>query len=349
MALQLVPSSSGSPGDGALVELFESRREKPSSQIYANLASDPVVSALLRRKEPTYRELVLVVSTVVGALDSRIEELEKAARPWERLSNTLNAPLISAESKGRKKSDEEEDEGNDSEEKPDAAEAKWLLKYLTLRNLGGALVTVLTLSTGFFAFINRDYRSIQELQEKKITGLTEELGVKEKELDKVKDQVRDRDVKNQELEGRLLAADQKISSFKQQVNTLEKQNKAATVTATEQAKLAQDLAEARGRIRELENAAKNASADQEDFRKSLKETEDNVAARSREIRDLENQLKEKKAQLNGAVDSWNGLLRFIDNRRAGSAIEMKAAELRAYLSGREYYTRRVDGMRIGLN
>jgi hypothetical protein len=78
----------------SISEYFEGRTEKPSARVYNNLASDPMMAEVVRRKRLSYREMTLVVSSVVGALDERIEELEARDGTWRRLRGALNAPLI---------------------------------------------------------------------------------------------------------------------------------------------------------------------------------------------------------------------------------------------------------------
>jgi len=327
-----------------LTNYFEARQEKMSAKIYRNLTLDPVVSVIFRRKEPTYRELVLVVSTVVSALDNRIEELEKSTRPWDRLSNTLNAPLLSAKPVEESKK-EAKDEGVKGEEESDSHEAKWLLKYLTLRNLGGALLTVLTLSTGFFAFINRDYRSLLDARDKRIEDLAEELKVREGALEQTKEQLRKLDSKSKSIEGRLVASGQQTAALQGRIKELERKRDEAVVKGADgQVQLAKELGDARVKIGELERDLSAANANLETVRNNWATETENASSRSKTMKDLETKLSTAQTRLNSAIDSWNSLLNFLGSQREGWKIEMKGSELRAHLETLERYTSRVDGM-----
>ena len=44
----------------------------------------------------SYREILLVVNTVVATLDEKVEDLERKANTWGQVSSAINAPLLSA-------------------------------------------------------------------------------------------------------------------------------------------------------------------------------------------------------------------------------------------------------------
>src|SRR5690349_9172301 len=83
------------PGDeNMLTRYLDPSADKPSARMYANLSSDPVLAEVIRRKQPSYREMLMVVSAIVASLDDRIGELESERRGWDRATHLLNVPLF---------------------------------------------------------------------------------------------------------------------------------------------------------------------------------------------------------------------------------------------------------------
>jgi hypothetical protein len=61
------------------------------------------------------------------------------------------------------------------EDNGDLAEQKVAVgKYLTLRNFLAVILTIIGLATGFFAWLNKDYRSIMTAQKDRIAFLENE-------------------------------------------------------------------------------------------------------------------------------------------------------------------------------
>ena len=167
---------------GLLAQIVDPLSDRPSARVYENMKADPVVGEILGRKKVTYREMALVASAVVATLDDhirkleeRVEALEPIEQRWKRLGTVINAPLIGGPGAVFNGDDDalEGDESNRfSEEKAHSAsneESAWFLRYLTLRNILGVLLIVITLSASFFAWYNRDYRSQLSLKDSELT------------------------------------------------------------------------------------------------------------------------------------------------------------------------------------
>ena len=142
-------SGSSDDSEKTLHDELVSPQEKPSTRIYRNLASDPIVKAVLAKKKPSYREMIFVTTTIVAALDKEVEiansEIERLRPAADRLAfarDVWNRPIFGDTNKRAEKL------ADDKSNEELRIEASWVLKYLSLRNVCGVFISLIVLAAG---------------------------------------------------------------------------------------------------------------------------------------------------------------------------------------------------------
>jgi hypothetical protein len=197
----------GQKDEFSIAEVLDTEDSKPSSQLYRQLFSDPMFNYLTTRRKLTHRELLLVASTVVSSLDKELIQLRKSAERMARLRSFVNAPLLESVKQSTSKD-------TAGEAGPSPAEAQWFLHYLSLRNVLGALVIALSLSGGFFAWWNQDYRSLLDARKERVVEL-------EKANNSFAKTILERDKELLSLRGRLGAAEGRLQGAEDQAGRLQ--------------------------------------------------------------------------------------------------------------------------------
>lgn len=317
--------------DFSIAEILDGDDTKPSSEIYRNLASDPVFSYLSTRKKLSYRELLLVVSTVVSSLDKELLQLRKSEERLVRLKSFVNAPLLEpySESKGRDGS---------QESGPSPAEAHWFLKYLSLRNVLGALVLTLSLSGGFFAWWNQDYRSLLDARKERVSEL-------EKLNNSFANTIKERDkelaaLRNQlgAAEGRLQGAEDHAKSLESSIEKLQTASGAQSVVAESAESLKVDLEKIRGEKEQYRTAAT-------EWQTKYNEQNNKISDKDSLLTQKDLELSKRDGQVRDAVDAWNQLLTYLYSKSNGGMVEVKSAYLKDQLKSLSEYTSRVPNMK----
>jgi len=326
-------------------EYFASRHGKASARIYANIASDPVIAEVTKRKKLNYREMLLVGGGVVGALDDRIQELEARDGSWRRLTGAINAPLLlSAPSSDSKDIDDKEPE-------IDPAETQWFLKYLTLRNVLGSLVVVISLAAGFFAWWNQDYRSMIDGSEKRAKKLAEEVLKKDQEIRTLQEQQRTQATEISSIEGLLKGVQDAKKKAENRVAKLESQrDKQAASTNAVSVDLAKELGDAKGAVAEFETKFANERVESKRWKKLAGQHEKTAKERSEQLAIADRRASEAVASKDKTVDAWNQLLFFLEQEKEplGRNIQFKTKALEEQLKELERYSAGINGMRQSL-
>lgn len=320
-------------------EFFSQHEGKASSKIYQNLASDPVISDLSNKKQFTYRETLILVSTVVGALDEKIESLERQAGNWSQIKSSINSPLIGSGNR----------DSNGGEPAPDQNETNWFLKYLTLRNVLGVLVVVLSMSAGFFSFINKDYRALIQAEEAKAEKYAEELVSVKSENEDLTLELKELQIVKENIESRLVSADDQITELESKLESARtKVDQSQVQSATQQADLNSQLIVQTNRADQLERQYNEEVLDRKKWEDIAKQKETTLAQRSSEFQDLERQLYSKKQELDQLINTWNQLLVYLGGKASGRfspSIEVKVSNLNDHIDDVIEATGKLNGMR----
>ncbi len=324
-----------------LTKIFSGRESKASSKIYQNLATDPILADLIEKKKFTYRETLIEVSTVVGALDEKIETLQKQANNWSQIRAGLNTPLIKINSST---------EAGNSLKDSNNIEEKWFLKYLTLRNILGFFVIFISMSAGFFSFLNKDYRSLIQAEGAKAKQYADELTEVTSKKNEVSLKLKELEITNINLESRLAAADEQIDKLDKDLNSTKTiVDRTEVKNATQQADLNSQLVIETNRANQLEDSYNKEILDRKKWEEIAKEKEKSLNQRSQEVMELERSHYAKKQELDSMVNAWNQLLVYIGGKAKGRlrpAIEVKVSKVNDHIEGVVDSIGQIDGMRI---
>ena len=322
-----------------LEKYFADNEDKPSARIYRNLANDPMILEAGRRKKPSYRELLFLASGVVAALDEQIQDREAREQRYRR----LDIPLITAPRS------EDRSPVPGATPSPNKNEAHWILSYLTLRNVLGVLVVVVTLGSGFFAWWNKDYRSLVAGAEKRSEQLSEQVLELKEQLRTAETSLSTQMADGKRLEGLLGAADDEARDLKQRIATLEEQRDTQASQSTAQTvDLAKELGEAKAHAASLASQLTSANADVERWRDLAKDHERTVETRSTQLGEAEADASEATTQKDKAVIAWNQLIYFLGQHETGgfrSKVEVPTKKVKEQLAELKQYTSEVKGMR----
>ncbi|KXJ04364.1 hypothetical protein AC249_AIPGENE18624, partial [Exaiptasia diaphana] len=332
---------------GTLSEYFASRGDKASARIYANIATDPVVAEISRRKKLNYREMLLVVSGVVGSLDDKIEELERSVGTWRQVSSAMNSPLIAV--------DRAQPADSISDEVPeqdiDLAEAHWFLKYLTLRNVLGVLVVVLTLSSSFFAFWNKDYRSLIDGAKKRAATAESELLEAKKKIRELEEEKANSGFEIRRLGGLLGAAEDAKEDLRKRNGELESRFTQQVSQSTAQSvDLAKELGDAKALATRFESERDEARRELSRWKGLAQQHERTSGSRATALSAEESKSSTLASERDDAVTAWNQLVGFLGTKKKGwpAEITVRVSDLETQLSELETFTKKIDGMRRNL-
>jgi flagellar motility protein MotE (MotC chaperone) len=337
---------SNADDDFALAEIFD-ESGRPSTDIYRNLFSDPIFAHLADRKKLSYRELLLVVTTVVGALDKELVLLRRSSARYERVNSIINAPLISPQSV--KKTEGQDDEpGEEGKDKAGKEESHWFLRYLTLRNVLGALVVAISLAGGFFAWLNQDYRSILDARKERVKDLegqierfTKQISEKDQEFFKSVDKLRSAETARDQLGGRLQGAEDQVKSLQASIRSLQQASgaQASAVQSVEELKAELE------RVRTEKGASDQASAE---WRSRYNELNARIREKESLVTQKELELSKADSRLRNSVDAWNQLLTYLYSHSTTYKTEVQRSYLDAQLKTLADYTRDVPNMKQAL-
>jgi hypothetical protein len=336
------------PADDALTltEYFSIRSTRHSARIYNNLASDPVIGELSKRKKLNYRETLLIVSTVVASLDDEIRRLQEFEKRWEGFRSAMNAPLLAAPVKELK----------EGEAPPPPAEPNWFLRYLTLRNVLGVLVVVISLSAGFFAWLNKDYRSLLDGRDKRLSDAQQEITRISTEKNTTEGLLTQEKATSQRLnserasfESRLTAtedANKKLANdFKELQDSKLKQLTAdVKVTAEAQAKAVSLQRDLDAQIKKTDEATKSV----EFWKGELEKERSKVVAKTTEANTKAEESRKISTQLEASTDAWNSLVDFLTNNTNRKELQLTRKDLSDHLKTLERYTGQIREMRLNI-
>lgn len=339
---ELNEASSKLPSIG---EFLESHSEKPSKKIYENLVSDPIFAEVSNRKKLNYREMLLVVSTVVGALDKEIERLKPYENRLSIASKVINEPIL-----GKPRNIPNEPGGIAGD--PDVDEARWVLKYLTIRNVAGVFLIMITLSSGLFAFINKDYNSILSEREIEIGDLQEkhsklisEKSILEQKLEGKKEEISAKDQTISSLENRLDAADQKYALLQKEFTKVSEAQKQGAQIDAEGLK---NIGELKGKIESLKGKINLEKQNVSHWKRMYQGSKDSLGNKITEVEKYERLVSIAEADLSKAVDAWNQLLTYLYSKSGKRSVDLKTKDLKTMIGNLERYTKDIDGMKISL-
>lgn len=319
--------------------------KKPSSEIYKNLANDPILSEAIRRKKPTYREMLIIATTVIASQDRDILRLKNFEGNWNKVTKIIDEPIFS-----------KSDATNSPACSDNITEAEWVQKYLTVRNVAGAALLIITLGTSFFSFINKDYRSLIQNREQQIEDLKEEKGIVVSEKLKLANKNDENNTliislkgEISSLEHRVIAAEQKTEIYKDQYESAKKSS-AASAASGEQ------------NVQTLHEEITNLTAQIGDFKAELAAEKQKTLSQSMQIKDLQKLLNEQRdlasnnetkitnldIDLNRAVAAWNDLLTYIYSKDKRGSLNFRTKLLKDKLRTLEEYTHKVQGMKSKL-
>jgi len=314
----------------SLAQYFADRSQKPSSRIYANLATDPFIAELANRRKLNYREMLLVVGTVVGSLDNEIQQLEAKAKVWNQMSNVINAPLIAP-----KKVDDEKKSSDNSGDGYSRDEVKWILKYLTLRNVLAVLFILISSAAAFFAWWNKDYQSLLQTRSERITALEAEVQKYQASNAALNAQTDKQNLELGELSGRLDAAEQRKKDLEEALRKAEQgQNR--------------ELNKQTASLRETVNQLKTSNAESKQWKDIYENTKETIQAKNSEISNFERRVSDLESRLNNSIDAWNQLLTYLNSRAAGGKLDLRTKDIKKQLEDLERYTKKVEGMKYKL-
>lgn len=324
-----------------VVAFFDSRAGKPSGRLYQKLSSDPVIAELTRRKKLTYREMLLVVSTVVAALDDRLEGFEVQFRRWNLLSSVVNAPMLALGDSSRPRSNNGGDDSN-----PPSDEIAWFGRHLTLRNVGAVLVIILTMSTGFFAWWNQDYRSLLDASKERVSRLQEEKQDLRAKLLAAETAQQNDARALAELKPRLAAAEDKLE-IKSQELVLARDAKASKLEMAQEGQAAQ-IDELKVALAAVQKDAKTSTDSANSWKNLYDQQSGLLQEKSSSVNRLEGEKEAASIELEKVVNAWNSLLEFLGRNRTGQLVSVKRTDLEEKLQMLERYTLEVRGMRRAL-
>jgi len=336
--MENVPAEADSPDERALARYFETRDGKPSARIYRNLGSDPVMAEIIRRKQPTYRELLMMVSAIVAALDERVEELEARERGWDRAGYILNLPIFA---KGSPPTDGATDGGADPV--PDASEPAWILKYVTLRNVLAVLLVVVTSGAGFFAWWNADYRSLLAGSKQRVESLTKEADQLRFDVSRAEQRERDKDAELTRMRQRAEAAEQKQEALQKRLDDQQKERETKAETA--QDKMAAELEQLRTRVASMESDVSTQKKSADEWQGNYKKQEELFRGKVDSFVALQTQQAKTSLERDSAVNAWNDLLEFLGRNRTHGLVSIRIEHVEERLRQlASQYTESVKGM-----
>lgn len=154
---------------------FESHPRTYSSQVLHNLESNQFFRFLFedRSKEPTPRDMLLVSSVLVSAMDHEIATLKAEKAQLQKEASTVRAilgrPLFVARELPPA-ADQPTDRGDappaaDPSEAAKKAEREWISRYMTLGNVLGAIVIILGMLGGVLTYFTTNYKDRAERAE----------------------------------------------------------------------------------------------------------------------------------------------------------------------------------------
>lgn len=332
--------------DSSLERYFEQREGRPSSRIYRNLATDPVMRELASRKKLSYREMLIIVNGVVSALDDQISRLERFAGPWRQVSSVVNAPLFAATQSAPKNS--KRDPLRADHEPENLAEARWILRHLTLRNFASVVVVVIGLAAGLFAFINKDHRSIIADSKLAVERSQDELLVANEQIRELQTQVEIKAGEALALENRLGAADDRIERLEERIAGLQRSKDEQVESKSQiQMDLTTELGDARTRIARLEESLRSQTTETEHWKNAATGFQKTADKRGGDLTAEERRSSTFRTERDQAVSAWNQLLTFLGSRKEGRVWKsLKLGDLEAHLRTLEPTTSTVDGMRL---
>ena len=343
-------SGSSDDSEKTLHDELVSPQEKPSTRIYRNLASDPIVKAVLAKKKPSYREMIFVTTTIVAALDKEVEiansEIERLRPAADRLAfarDVWNRPIFGDTNKRAEKL------ADDKSNEELRIEASWVLKYLSLRNVCGVFISLIVLAAGFFAWWNQDHKSLLGVREKRKAELASELVKKNKIIDELQ-AAKDKSKSDIEtLTFHIEAANQ----------TVERTIKAAQIVSEtaregnlEEKKVAEELGALKeARIR-LENINDLLTKDLNHLKMKEKEQQDTITSKSNAVSEIEKAKDKFQQERDNAVDAWNHILGFLARKVPGNfqgeSAYIRRDEIEEHLKTIERLTAKTSGMKTKL-
>lgn len=334
-----------------LLEYFETHEEKPSAQIYRNMTTDPVLAEMVARKKLSYREFAIIASTVVSSLDDQIVRLERLAGPWKQLTQTVNAPLFLPAASSKHEGIVETESGT-----PDSEEVKWISKYLTVRNILSALLVIVSLSSGFFAWINKDYRSLLSAKDERIEQLEEDVtstiesgSNNQIALEEARNTIAGHEQTLIELNGQLDARSQRLDDVQTKYDELRAQASAAGDAQIEtQLELTRENGRLTGEVEALQARLDSANETALSWQSYHENSQNTVTDLRRQLRDRDLHIAESEGQLNSAISAWNQLLTYLYSKAGRRNVELKTRNLKGQLEILETYTKDIDGMKMKL-
>jgi predicted nucleic acid-binding Zn-ribbon protein len=314
------------------------------------------------RKKLNNRELAIMASTVVGALDAQIaalmaeikelkEEilrLRKEGRVLEKMSQIINAPLFLVASEkqpitetpsGGTQEGAEAEPASESKAALDKAENEWFVRHLTLRNVLATTVVLIGMAAGFFAWFNKDYRSLLQAKDARILEMTSEVSRaltlnasnvnvvadKEVEIKKVNSDYRSLEIRNGTLEERISVMDAEHKRI------LEKAMSSTTTDAKEQIKLTEEVGRANSKITGLEAELKAAKEKLQAMDKTLNGALETIRDARRDGEVARSRQAQISAQLNDAVSAWNQLVTYLASKAGKGKLEVEVDSIKQQL------------------
>lgn len=334
------------------LDFLLSENTLPSAAVFHSMAGNPLMAEVVGRKKFSYRELVIIANTVIGGLDNEVIRLRRYEKSMlQTLGTAINQPLfLPAPAPGNP--GKAQAKGKDDPD-PDPVEIHWFAKYLTLRNILGVLVVVITLSAGFFAWFNKDYRSLLEAKDGRVSEANqriEEAGKKSAEIEKQL-AIRNTEFDAQVSEvGRLRGDLTKLEALNKSLQTKLDEttaNKTAAAGSESQALLAKEktIGELNTKIAGIVGSIATAESNGKQWKERYDESQKAVAEKSSQMTAAEQKLARANGQLNNAVNAWNDLIGYLYEKDKWGKIEVATDLVKKKLQNLESKTSAVDGMK----